>query len=41
MAANRIRRFRLMFSCFKEVSKKRKYSRTVMAWDCYEVIGKA
>ncbi len=29
-----------MFSCFKEVSKKRKYSGLVIAWVCYEVVGR-
>ncbi len=29
-----------MFSCFKEVSKKRKYSPLVIASVCYEVVGK-
>jgi hypothetical protein len=40
MVANRIRKFRLMFSCFKEVSKKRKYSPPVIATVCYAAIGK-
>jgi hypothetical protein len=40
MAANRIRRFRLMLSCSKEVSKKRKYSLRVIAEPCYETIGR-